>query len=56
MSYKDGEKSFKTKYETNDESRIEREVAKPFIILSAYLITAAMIKPPIAYTEKLNNS
>jgi hypothetical protein len=31
-----------------DEKSIEREVAKPLIILSAYLITVAIIKPPIA--------
>ena len=48
MSYNDGVKSFKTKYETRDERIIESEVAKPLIILSAYLITAAIIKPPIA--------
>lgn len=47
-TYRDGEKSFKTKYETTDERIIEREFAKPLMILSAYLITAAMIKPPTA--------
>jgi hypothetical protein len=47
-SYNVGEKSFKIKYETTDERIIESEFAKPFIILSAYLITAAIIKPPTA--------
>jgi hypothetical protein len=48
MSYNVGVKSFRTKYETTDERIIERDVANPLIILSAYLITAAIIKPPTA--------
>ncbi len=52
ISYNVGEKSFKTKYETTDERIIESDVAKPLIILSAYLITAAIIKPPNAYEKQ----
>lgn len=48
LSYNVGEKSFNTKYDTTDERIIERDVAKPLIMLSAYLITAAIIKPPNA--------
>jgi len=36
------------KYDTSEERTIEREVAKPFRILSAYFITAATIRPPAA--------
>lgn len=52
ISYNDGVKSLSTKYETTDERIIERDVAKPLIMLSAYLITAAIIKPPTAYRYK----
>ena len=40
-------KSFKKQYETNDVTIIETEVANSLRILSAYLITAATVKPPI---------
>lgn len=52
MTYNEGEKSLRTKYDTTDERIIERELAKPLMILSAYFITAAMIKPPTAYEMK----
>jgi len=48
LSHNDGVKSLRTKYETTDERIIDSDVAKPLIILSAYLITAAIISPPIA--------
>ena len=44
-----GTKSLRKKYETIEDKIIEIDVAKPFRILSAYLITAAMTKPPSAY-------
>lgn len=42
-------KSFNKKQETIDDKIIEIEVANPFKILSAYLITAAITKPPKAF-------
>jgi len=43
-----GTKSLRKKYETTDDSIIDIEVANPFRILSAYLITAAITNPPSA--------
>jgi hypothetical protein len=51
-SYRVGVKSFNRKYETTDERMIDNDVAKPLIILSAYLITAAIIKPPRALIDE----
>jgi hypothetical protein len=49
FNYLFGTKSFSTKYEIIDERIIDNEVANPFKILSAYLITAAIVKPPTAF-------
>ena len=54
MPYKFGTKSLSKKYDTTDERIIEIDVANPFKILSAYLITAAITKPPKAFLFKLN--
>ena len=45
-------KSWNTTYENKQDKMIEIDVAKPFRILSAYLMTAATSKPPDAYKEK----
>ena len=41
-------KSWNTTYENKHDKIIEMDVAKPFRMLSAYLITAATSKPPDA--------
>lgn len=46
--YHEGSKSFRTKKDTIEDSTIEREVAKPFRMLSAYFITKETIIPPSA--------
>lgn len=43
-----GSKSSSQKYEINVERIIESDVAKPFSMLSAYLMTAAITSPPSA--------
>ena len=43
-----GTKSFKQQNEIIEDNIIDRDVPKPFNILSAYLITAATTNPPIA--------
>jgi hypothetical protein len=42
-------KSSKMKYEIIEDNIIDKDVAKPFKILSAYLITTATTMPPKAY-------
>lgn len=44
-----GIKSLRIKYETKEVIIIEAELANSFNILSAYVITVATIKPPIAF-------
>ncbi len=43
-----GTKSFSKKQDTTEDKIIEIDVANPFKILSAYLITAAITSPPNA--------
>lgn len=47
-SYLVGLKSSNTKYEMRAEMMMDREVAKPLRMLSAYLMTMATTKPPRA--------
>lgn len=47
-SYLVGLKSSNTKYEMRAEMMMDREVAKPLRMLSAYLMTMATTKPPTA--------
>ena len=48
FTYDEGVKSWRKKYEIMHDKTMERDVAKPLTILSAYLITLAIIKPPNA--------
>lgn len=50
-SYLVGLKSSNTKYEMRAEMMMDREVANPLRMLSAYLITMATINPPRACTQ-----
>ncbi len=43
-----GEKSFNKKNEIKEDITIDTAVAKPFMMLSAYFITAATTSPPKA--------
>lgn len=50
--YHEGWKSFRKKNATKEDSMMEREVAKPLRILSAYFMTMATAMPPRACMEK----
>ena len=47
-TYSVGLKSANTKYDSTEETTMDTAVANPFSILSAYLITAATMRPPKA--------
>ena len=47
-TYSVGLKSANTKYDSTDETTMDTAVANPFSILSAYLMTAATMRPPKA--------
>ena len=47
-THHDGWKSLRRKKDIREERMMEREVANPFRILSAYFITTATIIPPNA--------
>ena len=47
-TYSVGLKSANTKYDSTEETTMDTAVANPFSILSAYLMTAATMRPPKA--------
>jgi hypothetical protein len=47
-----GWKSLRKKYEMTEERTMDRAAAKPFKMLSAYLMTAATTNPPSALRER----
>lgn len=54
-AYLVGLKSFSRKYEINVETMMDREVANPLRMLSAYLMTTATTKPPRACGHNNND-